>query len=250
MPRLLDRGLLRRTLQVVGVRVEGEKVRDVVKRLRGHLFDNSGESGVRNVLPDPANPETSNKLVLLTTKVHDAETLQPLSPSLVAFLRAESLAFVRHAVELVRSESKGEEEVTDEVQTDDKEETEAALQGWRSTERTAEDVTFRRVDKRNVKRLRELNVKVFPVKYGPDFYEYVAFHAPRGYCKLGSQLLESVIDQATRDGVAYVYLNVHTSNAAARRFYIAHGFEVTKLVRNYYSRLDPPHCFILRRQLN
>ncbi|RLN94459.1 hypothetical protein BBJ28_00005392 [Nothophytophthora sp. Chile5] len=185
MPRLLDRGLLRKTLQVVGVRVEGEKVRDVVERLRGHLFDSSGKLGVRNVLPDPANPTTSNKLVLLTTKVCDAETLQPLSPTLVAFLRAESLAFVRHAVELVRSESKGEQEVTDEVQTDDKEETEAALQGWRSTERTAEDVSFRRVDKRNVKRLRELNVKVFPVKYGPDFYEYVAFHAPRGYCKLG-----------------------------------------------------------------
>lgn len=66
-------------------------------------------------------------------------------------------------------------------------------------------------------------------------------------CIVGSLLLESVIAQARKDGLAYVYLHVQSSNTAAQRFYLARGFEVTKVMRNYYSQLTPPHCFVLRR---
>lgn len=65
----------------------------------------------------------------------------------------------------------------------------------------------------------------------------------------GSLLLESVIAQARKDQLAYVYLHVHCCNTAAQRFYLARGFEVTKLMRSYYSQLNPPHCFVLRKQL-
>ncbi|POM70485.1 Acetyltransferase (GNAT) family [Phytophthora palmivora] len=67
--------------------------------------------------------------------------------------------------------------------------------------------------------------------------------------KLGSMLLESVMTQARKDKLAYVYLHVQSSNTAAKKFYLARGFQVTKLLRNYYSELDPPHCFVLRKQL-
>ncbi|EEY60438.1 acetyltransferase (GNAT) family, putative [Phytophthora infestans T30-4] len=67
--------------------------------------------------------------------------------------------------------------------------------------------------------------------------------------KLGSLLLESVIKQARRDKLVYVYLHVLSSNTAAHRFYLTHGFEVIKVLRNYYSQLNPPHGFVLRRRL-
>ncbi|GMF36520.1 unnamed protein product [Phytophthora fragariaefolia] len=66
----------------------------------------------------------------------------------------------------------------------------------------------------------------------------------------GSRLLEGVVAQSIRDGVGQVYLHVQTSNTAALRFYLAHGFEATQILRNYYKRIKPPDCYVLRRQLN
>ncbi|KAF1791442.1 Acyl-CoA N-acyltransferase [Phytophthora cactorum] len=51
------------------------------------------------------------------------------------------------------------------------------------------------------------------------------------------------------DGVVQVYLHVQTSNTAALRFYRSLGFEATQILRNYYKRIDPPDCYVLRRQL-
>jgi len=36
-----------------------------------------------------------------------------------------------------------------------------------------------------VQQLHDMNERLFPVKYGDAFYEYVA-DAPEGYCKLGA----------------------------------------------------------------
>ncbi|KAL8012456.1 putative tRNA (guanine(37)-N(1))-methyltransferase, SAM-dependent methyltransferase TRM5/TYW2-type [Plasmopara halstedii] len=98
---LLDKSLFKKTLKVIGVRVEAKKIGPVVKRLHGHLLN---LPRLRNVVPDPMNPEpyknSSSKLILLNTKVKDAETLQPLSEDLISFLRTESLSFVTHAIEL------------------------------------------------------------------------------------------------------------------------------------------------------
>ncbi|KAJ8544201.1 hypothetical protein ON010_g12066 [Phytophthora cinnamomi] len=68
-------------------------------------------------------------------------------------------------------------------------------------------------------------------------------------CPAGSRLLEGVVAQSIRDGVVQVYLHVQTSNAAALRFYLAHGFEATQILRNYYKGIEPPDCYVLRRQL-
>lgn len=98
---MLDKALFKKTLQVVGVRVEAKKIGKVVKALHGHLLN---RPRLRNVVPDPTNPDpyknSSSKLVLLNEKVSDMDTLTPLNEDLVAFLKQESLSFVRHAIEL------------------------------------------------------------------------------------------------------------------------------------------------------
>ncbi|TMW69017.1 hypothetical protein Poli38472_001173 [Pythium oligandrum] len=97
----LDKSLFKKTLQVVGVRVEAKKIGKVVKALHGHLLN---RPRLRNVVPDPTNPDpyhnTASKLILLNEKVNNKETLQPLNDELIEFLRQESLDFVNHAIEL------------------------------------------------------------------------------------------------------------------------------------------------------
>ncbi|KAL4111121.1 hypothetical protein PRIC1_002802 [Phytophthora ramorum] len=271
--------MLRRTLQVVGVRVDATKASKVAKKLHAHLLN---VPKLRNVVPDPA--DEGMKLVLLSAS---AEMLQPLRETLAVFLRAGSFSFVPHSVQIDFNEYAKE----------------SVVEKGRGAANKAEhrviqtlpigDVSFRPVGDDNVEQLHEINEELFPVKYGNAFYEYVA-DAPDGYCKLaysdddtaigavccevetvmisgkrryrlciltlgvmeehrrsrlGSVLLESVIAQARKDGLAYVYLHVQCSNTAAQRFYFAHGFECVKLKRNYYSQLNPPHGFVLRKQL-
>ncbi|CAH0515748.1 unnamed protein product [Peronospora belbahrii] len=98
---ILDKTLFIKTLQVIGVRVEAKKTGHIVKKLHGHLLN---LPRLRNVVPDPINPDpgknSSSKLILLSTKVTNLETLQPLHEDLVTFLRQESIAFVNHMIEL------------------------------------------------------------------------------------------------------------------------------------------------------
>jgi len=50
--------------------------------------------------------------------------------------------------------------------------------------------------------------------------------------------------------VEEIMLHVHSSNEDAVRFYVDKlGFTRGELVRNYYRRIDPPHCYILRKKL-
>jgi N-alpha-acetyltransferase 50 len=73
------------------------------------------------------------------------------------------------------------------------------------------------------------------------------------------------MDNAKRDPkVLEVYLHVQTryhittifeyhslflicSNEEARQFYLSHGFEQTGMIENYYKRIEPPHCYVLRK---
>ncbi|KAE9042356.1 hypothetical protein PR003_g1661 [Phytophthora rubi] len=93
-----------------------------------------------------------------------------------------------------------------------------------------------------------------PVEGGPEGLErtyIMTLGVLEGYrrVRVGSRLLEGVVAQSIQDGVAQVYLHVQTSNNAALRFYLAHGFEATQILRNYYKRIEPPDCYVLRRQL-
>ncbi|KAL3817646.1 hypothetical protein ACHAXA_001991 [Cyclostephanos tholiformis] len=73
---------------------------------------------------------------------------------------------------------------------------------------------------------------------------------------IGSKLVTSVLDhfESEKDGkmsnVDEIMLHVQTSNTDAMKFYgEKFGFERGELVENYYKRIDPPHCYILRKKL-
>ena len=58
---------------------------------------------------------------------------------------------------------------------------------------------------------------------------------------IGKQLLNHIIDTAMKDeSIIEAYLHVQTSNEDAKLFYVAHGFEETETIRNYYKRIEPP----------
>mmetsp|Transcript_14436 Transcript_14436/g.28490 ORF Transcript_14436/g.28490 Transcript_14436/m.28490 type:complete len:199 (+) Transcript_14436:50-646(+) len=72
---------------------------------------------------------------------------------------------------------------------------------------------------------------------------------------LASQLIEWVVDKAQgkegqADEVQEIYLHVQTSNAGAIAFYKQYDFEITDEIPNYYKNIEPPDCYVLRRELN
>jgi ribosomal protein S18 acetylase RimI-like enzyme len=86
---------------------------------------------------------------------------------------------------------------------------------------------------------------------------------------IGQELVQSIIDHyndimdpTKRDEstkkedivqmsqVKEIALHVQTSNVDATKFYTEKfGFEQAELVENYYKRIDPPHCYVLRKKL-
>jgi len=85
--------------------------------------------------------------------------------------------------------------------------------------------------------------------------------------KVGSKLVQSVLDYVASEeskglvkdgdgdgdgngGIKEVMLHVQISNDDAIKFYERLGFEKDpKMVENYYVRIDPPHCYVLRKTM-
>ena len=66
-----------------------------------------------------------------------------------------------------------------------------------------------------------------------------------------SKLLNHIMQNAQNDSsVAEVYLHVQTSNTTAKDFYLSHGFENVGVAENYYTRVDPPDAYILRKAIH
>jgi ribosomal protein S18 acetylase RimI-like enzyme len=71
---------------------------------------------------------------------------------------------------------------------------------------------------------------------------------------VGTKLVQSVVDYAMSEevrskGVQEILLHVQIDNEDAIKFYQRLGFEKGEMVENYYKRIDPPHCYILRKKL-
>jgi N-alpha-acetyltransferase 50 len=68
---------------------------------------------------------------------------------------------------------------------------------------------------------------------------------------IASKLLNHVITLAIgNSNLSEIYLHVQTSNEDAMIFYKKHGFENVGLIENYYKRIEPADCYILRLDLN
>jgi len=73
--------------------------------------------------------------------------------------------------------------------------------------------------------------------------------------RIGTKLVQSILDHYNAETEKFatvdeIVLHVQTSNEGAMKFYInGFGFEKGEMVENYYKRIDPPHCFILRKKM-
>jgi ribosomal protein S18 acetylase RimI-like enzyme len=65
---------------------------------------------------------------------------------------------------------------------------------------------------------------------------------------IGTKLLNSVLEACEADDeIEEIYLHVQTSNADAINFYKRFEFEISDTIKNYYKRIEPPDCYILKR---
>jgi len=51
------------------------------------------------------------------------------------------------------------------------------------------------------------------------------------------------------DAVA-IYLHMHVINEIGKKFYEKCGYVVEERLDNYYTDLEEPHCYILRKVIN
>ena len=43
--------------------------------------------------------------------------------------------------------------------------------------------------------------------------------------------------------------HIVSSNDVALAFYASHGFEQGEVIIDYYKKIDPPHCYVLRKAI-
>lgn len=67
---------------------------------------------------------------------------------------------------------------------------------------------------------------------------------------IASELLRFVLEKAKKDpSICEVYLHVQVGNDEAKQFYLGHGFEEAGVIKDYYKRIEPPDCYILKKSL-
>ena len=70
------------------------------------------------------------------------------------------------------------------------------------------------------------------------------------YFCTASELLKFVLNKAKADPtIQEAYLHVQLGNDEAKNFYLHHGFVEDGIIRDYYKRIDPPDCYILKMKL-
>ncbi|MBA0610689.1 hypothetical protein Godav_011501 [Gossypium davidsonii] len=71
--------------------------------------------------------------------------------------------------------------------------------------------------------------------------------APYRGLGIGTRLLNHVLDLCSKQKIPEIYLHVQTNNEDAINFYKKFGFEITETIKNYYTNIDPPDCFVLTK---
>jgi N-alpha-acetyltransferase 50 len=66
-----------------------------------------------------------------------------------------------------------------------------------------------------------------------------------------TKLLDHVMSQAlANDIVLDIYLHVQTNNLEAKGFYEKNGFEVVKVINDYYKKIEPSNCYLLVKSVH
>lgn len=135
--------------------------------------------------------------------------------------------------------------------------------------------------------LKKLNIALFPVRYNDKYYadalasgEFtkLAYYsdicvgaiacrlekkdgavrvyimtlgvlAPYRGLGIGTMLLNHVLDLCSTQNISEIYLHVQTNNEEAINFYKKFGFEITETIKNYYTNITPPDCYVLTKYL-
>lgn len=67
---------------------------------------------------------------------------------------------------------------------------------------------------------------------------------------IGRQMLNQAIEECKAADVSRIYLHVLCSNESAIEFYRAAGFNIKEKLMDYYTDLDPPHCYVLEKDIS
>lgn len=71
---------------------------------------------------------------------------------------------------------------------------------------------------------------------------------------IGQQLIQHVLklveSSPSCKDVVDIYVHVQEGNDDALQFYDRYGFKVTEKISNYYRRIEPADCFIVRKSVN
>ncbi|GMI89168.1 N-terminal acetyltransferase 50 [Hibiscus trionum] len=139
---------------------------------------------------------------------------------------------------------------------------------------------------KNVMQLKKLNTALFPVRYNDKYYadalasgEFtkLAYYsdicvgsiacrlekkeggvicvyimtlgvlAPYRGLGIGTKLLNHVLELCLKQHIPVIYLHVQTNNEDAINFYKKFGFEITETIKNYYTNIDPPDCYVVTK---
>jgi len=74
--------------------------------------------------------------------------------------------------------------------------------------------------------------------------------APYRKLGIGQKLLDFALKICKdRPQIDSIYLHVQTSNQAAIDFYKRNGFQILETIENYYKKIDPPHCYVVYKNL-
>ena len=150
-------------------------------------------------------------------------------------------------------------------------------------------VEFGDINKNNYNQLKQLNNLSLPVRYQDGFYYRIINHLRYGRfaylndiivgaiswkydkCgnennvyimtinvlesykrhKIGTQLLQELIRlHKNMKEISYINLHVHIQNDIAKKFYEKNGFEVVKILDNYYTDIVPKGAYYLRFKLH
>eukprot|EP00268_Persea_americana_P010805 TRINITY_DN1441_c0_g1_i2.p1 TRINITY_DN1441_c0_g1~~TRINITY_DN1441_c0_g1_i2.p1 ORF type:complete len:118 (+),score=18.93 TRINITY_DN1441_c0_g1_i2:82-435(+) len=101
------------------------------------------------------------------------------------------------------------------------------------------------VKDKNVMQLKKLNTVLFSVRYNDKYYAEALSSGE--FTKLGTKLLNHVLDLCLKQNIPEIYLHVQTNNEDAITFYKKFGFEITDTIQNYYRNITPPDCYVLTK---